>query len=83
MGKVDIIHAMNVRRAALILELGTSLALALRPGNNLGIHRTGWWVGRKITRYFETEKKIHVLEFKTRTAQFIKYEKKSLEIDKI
>jgi hypothetical protein len=62
----------------------TSLPLALRPGNNLGIHRLGCWVGPKVTLdIFETEKNFHVLEFETRTVQCMKYERKFLEIGEV
>jgi len=35
-----------------------SLPLALRPGDNLGTHRIGWWVGHKVTLYILRQKKI-------------------------
>jgi hypothetical protein len=78
---------MNVRRAVEVqlhsflnsaLDEGerlTSLPLDLRPGNNIGTHRIGYWVGPKVTLdIFETEKSFHFREFETRTVQCIKYE---------
>jgi hypothetical protein len=59
MDKVDRDHVMNVRRAVEVqlhsflnstldaAERLTSLPLALRPGNNIGTHRKGLWVGPK------------------------------------
>jgi len=40
-------------------------------------------VGPEVALDILRQKKFHVLEFKTRTAQCIKYERKSLEIDEI
>jgi len=57
---------------------------ALRPGNNLSIHRIGCWVRPKVTLDIFVRRKIfHVLEFETRTVQCKKYEWKTLETSEI